>query len=378
MHWKIVLVFSLIVVLVGGTARLLLGSAAAAQPAPSAAALVLSRNVHTALLQFARDQQSAEAWLAEQSTQPAVVSVFARGTSAARSAAATEVANHLVLTAAALARGQWSHGASLVVLVDERGVVLGRNGGSLMRGESLATPYPILESWLASGRGGSAIWVSAERQEQFVVSMVPVRNADGRVVGGLVLGWPVNDELLANTSALTSGGRLLMLERTGDERRQLAVHQIPTGRTLDLLLSGAESPGVAAAQPSGMTRELRVVRGANSTLCGGSAIDSLHLELWSCVTERALTPPMGSGLGLSVLVGLLLTAVAGVSVGNYIMRPISALEDGLLQVINGAHELRFELAHAELGGLVSRINSVLDALTGPAEPSADTSLDDPE
>jgi hypothetical protein len=36
-------------------------------------------------------------------------------------------------------------------------------------------------------------------------------------------------------------------------------------------------------------------------------------------------------------------------------------------VINGKTDMRFELEHAELGGLVSRINSLLNALTGVPE-----------
>jgi hypothetical protein len=65
--------------------------------------------------------------------------------------------------------------------------------------------------------------------------------------------------------------------------------------------------------------------------------------------------------------GLLLVAVGGFLLGNYISQPVAELEDGLLAVINGNQELRFELEHAELGGLVFRINSLLNALMGVPE-----------
>jgi hypothetical protein len=48
-------------------------------------------------------------------------------------------------------------------------------------------------------------------------------------------------------------------------------------------------------------------------------------------------------------------------------RPISQLEEGLLSIINGKTDMRFELEHEELGGLVSRINSLLNSLTGVSE-----------
>ena len=61
----------------------------------------------------------------------------------------------------------------------------------------------------------------------------------------------------------------------------------------------------------------------------------------------------------------------GVLLGNYISRPISEIEDGLLAIINGSSDLRFQLEHAELGGLVFRINSLLNALMGVPEDTTD-------
>jgi nitrogen fixation/metabolism regulation signal transduction histidine kinase len=65
--------------------------------------------------------------------------------------------------------------------------------------------------------------------------------------------------------------------------------------------------------------------------------------------------------------GILLVIVAGTMVAAYISRPISQLEEGLLMIINGKTDMRFELEHEELGGLVFRINSLLNALTGVPE-----------
>lgn len=65
--------------------------------------------------------------------------------------------------------------------------------------------------------------------------------------------------------------------------------------------------------------------------------------------------------------GLLLVGIVGSALGAYISRPISQLEEGLLSIINGKTDTRFELEHEELGGLVSRINSLLNSLTGVSE-----------
>jgi hypothetical protein len=69
--------------------------------------------------------------------------------------------------------------------------------------------------------------------------------------------------------------------------------------------------------------------------------------------------------------GLVLVVAGGVLLGNYISAPISELEDGLLAIINGQSDLRFQLEHPELGGLVFRINSLLNAMAGVAEDTTD-------
>jgi hypothetical protein len=65
--------------------------------------------------------------------------------------------------------------------------------------------------------------------------------------------------------------------------------------------------------------------------------------------------------------GILLVIAGGTVLGNYISTPISEIEEGLLQIINGKTDLRFQLEHDDLGGLISRINSLLNALTGVPE-----------
>jgi len=53
------------------------------------------------------------------------------------------------------------------------------------------------------------------------------------------------------------------------------------------------------------------------------------------------------------------------------MRPIEAIEEGVLAVINGRTDLRLETTSAELGGLAFRINQLLNVLTGTEETTSD-------
>jgi hypothetical protein len=70
------------------------------------------------------------------------------------------------------------------------------------------------------------------------------------------------------------------------------------------------------------------------------------------------------------LLGIALVVGGGVFLGNYISAPITELEEGLLTVLNGRTNHRFELEHPEFGGLVFRINSLLNALMGVTETDA--------
>jgi hypothetical protein len=73
----------------------------------------------------------------------------------------------------------------------------------------------------------------------------------------------------------------------------------------------------------------------------------------------------------AVAVGIILVLVGGWLLGNYITRPINMLEEGLLAILNGQADKRFELDHAELGGLAFRIDQLLNQLMGVEEDTTD-------
>ncbi len=75
-------------------------------------------------------------------------------------------------------------------------------------------------------------------------------------------------------------------------------------------------------------------------------------------------------LGVMAL-GLILVVAAGWFLGNYISHPIATLEEGLLAILNGQSDKRFELDHAELGGLAFRIDQLLNQLMGVEEDNTD-------
>ena len=331
----------------------------------------VAQALRAASAQLALDALRMERWLERGATAESTRNVFTLGTPEARSEAATAEANRL--RDAAVSEPMFAKMApSLVLFVDAQGVAVGRNGSALMRGEQVAKDYPWLGDALKSGHTGSAVWINKQRQEQMLASFAPLHNDKSEVVGAVVIGTPLSDERLQRTSDLTSG-QTLVVALAGDK--------------LDPIADSAAAPEVLAA-----VGDAGVVAAAKQAVSSGGIgnADAVLAERYFGVapvdgygkTDAVLIAaipsslvPSLSGLLMPVLaiggLGLVLVIAGGVLLGNYISAPISELEDGLLAIINGQSDLRFQLEHPELGGLVFRINSLLNAMMGVAEDTTD-------
>ncbi|MFO7179914.1 MAG: MXAN_5187 C-terminal domain-containing protein [Pseudomonadota bacterium] len=375
MRWKIIVVNAGILVIVGLlTYTLLYTSLRDVLANPAERKRGLERGLRAATAELALDAVRLERWLERQVRSESVRNVFDLGLKNTRADAATAEANRLrdaAVAEPALAR----LGPTLVLFVDEHGISIGRNGSGLMRGENIAEAYPSLARALSEARGGSAVWINRERQEQMLVSYAPVFREPGRVLGAVIVGTALSDERLTRTSELMSG-QMLMFGVVGD-------------KVLDLVASSnnASSTLVSAVSRDALARAARNATGSGSMVhadasvapdyliavapitgyTGASAvlIGAVPLGIVGSVTDL-LRPILGA-----IALGLVLVVAGGILLGNYISEPISELEDGLLAIINGNSGLRFQIEHDELGGLVFRINSLLNALMGVQEDTTD-------
>ena len=321
--------------------------------------------------QLALDALRMERWLAARVTEETTQSVYLLGTTQAKSEQATASANKLrdmAIQEPAFAK----MAPSLVLFVDEQGVALGRNGSALMRGDKTAAAYASLANAIKTGNTASDVWLNKSRQEQMLASYAPVRGENGEVVGALIVGTPLNDERLARTSTLTSGQSLAFSGKDG---------VIAAGGNGATDGSFGNDRAVAAAQGALKSGSLtNAVGGHAGRLFGAVRVEGYGEAPFALVASvpESLVPSVPGLLwpifAISGL-GVLLVVVGGFMLGNYISQPVAELEDGLLAVINGNQDLRFELEHAELGGLVFRINSLLNALMGV--PEDDSGGDEP-
>ncbi len=375
MRWKIIIVNAGIVLVVGLLSYALLSTSLGDVVSNQGQRKTeVGQALRAANAQLALDALRLERWLDERANTDAVRSVFLGGTADARSESATAQANKI--RDAAVGEPDFAKMApSLVLFVDNQGVALGRNGSNLMRGDKIADAYPSLAKALKTGNTASDVWLNRSRQEQMLASYAPVRGDDGKILGAVIVGTPLNDERLSRTTDLTSG-HVLMLGIIAQKQLELVAKS--SGASSDVL-SAATTPDVTDAAKSAMVTG-NVTTGDKTTagqIFGAAPLtgygNGKRAVLISAV-PASLVASLGGLLwpvfGVTAL-GILLVVVSGVLLGNYIDGPLSELEDGLLAIINGRTDLRFQIEHPDLGGLVFRINSLLNALMGVPEDTTD-------
>jgi hypothetical protein len=216
--------------------------------------------------------------------------------------------------------------------------------------------------------------MNRQRQEQMLVSYAPVRNDDDQVVGAVVIGTPLNDERMTRTSQLTSG-HYLVFGLLADGKLEVVAN---SGQGSAAVAEAAASPEVAvSAQSAVSTGNVTTTAEKADHVFGASPVTGYAGEAGPVLVAAIPASLVGSlgGLlwpvfGIAIL-GIALVIVGGVLIGNYYTRPVAELEDGLLAIINGKTDLRFQIEHPDLGGLVFRINSLLNALMGVPEDTTD-------
>ncbi len=369
MRTKIIAVNALIVAVMGLLSFLLvkssLGTATSNKDQLVAAA---EGNVNGAAGWVQLDGLQAERWLAAMASDPATAGAFSPATASARGDAATKRCDDVV--SKAKNSTLFEHNVpTFIALVDTNGRIVGRNSSNLSRGDDIGSFYPGLKATLATGQSGSDVWYE---HDHYLASYVAVRDDQAKLVGALVIGSPL-DDILSRASLTTSGRPLVLVVPKGDGFDVVA-HSAQTSPALD------ESVGKAAKETlknSLLHQQTDVVRdgdvfvaasplpgfegGKRALLVAGSPTSLIQDP-----TELALVPIVGA-----LAIGLVLVIVAGWLLGNYITRPIDMLEEGLLSILNGQADKRFELDHAELGGLAFRIDQLLNQLMGVEEDTTD-------
>jgi hypothetical protein len=369
MRIKIIAVNALIIAVVGLLSFLLVRSALSSAAGNKDQLTMEAQNdVNGAAGRLQLDGLRAERWLTAAATEQATVDAMLKASPSARADAATRRCDDLVskMKNAPLFE---KNVPTLVALVDASGKIVGRNGTNMNRGDDMAGTYAGLKSTLTTGQSGSDIWYQKDR---FLASYAAIHDSSGSIIGALVAGRPLNDTLSRVMEATT--GRALDLVVPKGDSFEIVGQSATQSKPLDDAVSGAAKDMLKNALAHQQTDNVR----DGDLLVAASPLQSFedgrHALLVAAAPAALIADP--SGLALlpifgAMAMGIILVIVGGWLLGNYITRPINTLEEGLLAILNGQADKRFELDHAELGGLAFRIDQLLNQLMGVEEDTTD-------
>lgn len=372
MRLKIIAVFSLIVVILSVLGWVIAGAVGS----PPADPQVATRALQGGVAQLQLEGAIAQRWLVEQTVKTASLrepftipesQPDQRGIQAATEADKLFSAAQKEIAVIA---------PNFVALVNPKGVTLGRSGSSV-RKEDFGKAYPTLVAALEAKLSTNDVWIEKSLGQQHLASIAPIIDAEGRLVGGVVIGWLIDDAHLTDTSVKTSGRSLALVQRSSsadakgvtiaaksDKTDAAIASTLTSGATGEALAKTAGGGENLPGLPNGTFAAARTLEGFGET--GKQMLLVAIAPAPPSLLMKLLLPFAG------VLVfSLVLVAIGGYLLGGYMMRPVTEIEEGLLGIINGQTNRRFEIEHAELGGVVSHLNSLLNQLFGVTEDDTD-------
>lgn len=308
-----------------------------------------------------------------------VRAVFALGTASERNQAAFQLAQAYGRELGSSFPPRRPREADIVALANAEGRVLARNvDPNQDRDRNLRAEYEAVDQALAGTGNVTRDYLKYDQQKWYDVAVAPVRS-EGRVVGLLIVGYEIGDSV-AREESQRLGADVGYLIRDGN---RFILESLSFGAQGDkeALLNWLNGEGnaaqVLASDSRGPARELTIsgdtwrasLRAMPSVIrpTRQGAVRPGFIVMRNATAARA---PAGSTT-VPILIftgfGLLLVLGYNVYLANYMLRPIEQIEEGLLRIINGDRDFRIELQHAELGGIIYRVNQLVSELTGAEE-----------
>lgn len=264
----------------------------------------------------------------------------------------------------------------LVAFTDRNGRVISRDvdPNAAPVGQNLAQAYPSVRQAL-EGNAVRDIWYY---NNQFLldVAVAPVTYGE-TVAGTLLVGYDISNGVASSdrdmfglhvayifkqdnqwrvhSSSLETSKRPSLLQRVQQEQQVLNQSMADRNRPhfIELDVAGEDHIALAGA-----------LSGENSSVPAGY-IMAMSVEDVRQPANRTITA-LFAALG-----GAIVVLIVGFLLGSYFLKPVEEIEEGVLRIINGDHEHRFEVKSAEFGGLAYRVNQLVGALTGEEEESGE-------
>ena len=263
----------------------------------------------------------------------------------------------------------------IVVIVDETGKAIARDGArNVMFGKLLSPQLPALAAALSNGKPVHDVWIEEQEHKLLQTAIAPIRSDAGTTLGALIVGYDLSNgvarregAMLERDIAFLTEGNVYSSSLEGSAARELRGFLFgPMAPSTNGVLGGQN----AATQMWRATLDGHDYSGITARLPMTAAHPVAFAVLGNRTAQLGVLSVVNVILILTVL-GAVLVILYGFVIGNAIMRPIEAIEEGMLAAINGRTDLRLETKSAELGGLAFRINQLLNVLTGTEEQTED-------
>jgi hypothetical protein len=266
-------------------------------------------------------------------------------------------------------------GVDIVVVVDETGKAIARNGArNVMFGKQMLPVIPSLTRVLRDGQAIHDVWKEDQQNKYLQTAIAPIRADSGTILGALIVGYDLSNGVASREAKLLGRDIAFVLA----DRVYSGSLDGTAVKDLNTYLFGEEKATTQAA----LSGDAPVSRGWIGSF-GGSEYSGLTARLPMAPSVPVAFVVLGNRTAQTEVVGattvililmvvcVMLTLAYNFMVANMIMRPIEDIEAGVLAVINGKTDLRLETKSKELGGIASLINQLLNVFTGTAEDNED-------
>lgn len=299
--------------------------------------------------------------------------IFTIADETARRKAANEAANELNNQQIQKAHDRR---AELVAVVDAAGKVVARDLNiNAMYGEDFKARYPSVAAALL-GNANKDVWAFSNRM--YRVSSAPIRGADGRIVGALIVAF---EESAHDARALKDAFGTEVVVFLDNKIYASSFAQAGKESLEEQDLSRVLFTGSAYAAPAVKERKQTAVfttvvqgetyRGVAAPMLGNTSQPAAGFVVLSSL-DAAQQPIRAAGmwiLGLGIIAALATMAAAAYTSRRF-LASIDLVEQGVTEIINGNHEYVFEKqGNIDFEGLENALNVMVSRLTGRPDPN---------
>ncbi|MBN2343644.1 MAG: hypothetical protein JXX29_22025 [Deltaproteobacteria bacterium] len=273
---------------------------------------------------------------------------------------------------------------ALVFITDRNGVVLARNTtpNACPAGKNVSNAMPVVKRAL-DGEAQYRIWSAAdsplgssEHQSGHLCTLInpgllelsaaPIWSADDKVAGTIVVGYEVSNGMAAEKAkdlgvelAVVHGNDVYSTSIETDAARQELNRELRSagGAQLKNVFAGAKSTTFFSITLR--DTEYTAISASVPNASQQQKVAFVFLgEQGRCAFAKNMRIAVWGLIGFAVVC----VFVVGVFLGNYFIRPVVEIEEGLLKIINGDYDYRFDVESDEVGGLSYRINQLVNVL----------------